>query len=103
MYSKVIEFYLKKINSTASFSEVKLIDSYIDEMEEDLIIEAMNITIKNNKANTRYATRYIKAILDNWLNENITTLKQYRSKGGEQNARDESTKRSFKKGYGTKI
>ena len=46
MYSKVIEFYLKKINSTASFSEVKLIDSYIDEMEEDLIIEAMNITIK---------------------------------------------------------
>ena len=33
MYSKVIEFYLKKINSTASFSEVKLIDSYIDEME----------------------------------------------------------------------
>ena len=103
MHSKVIEFYIKKINSLASFSEVQIIDSYKDEMEEDLIIEAMNIAIKNNKANTRYAIRYIKTILDNWLNENIITLKQYKSKVGEQNARDKPVKRSLKKGYGTKI
>lgn len=103
MYSKVIEFYIKNINAIPNFTDVKLIDSYTDEMEEDLVIEAMQITIKNNKSNTRYATRYIKTILDNWLNENITTIEQYKNKVGDKNARDKPIERSLKKRYGTKI
>ncbi|WP_250278775.1 DnaD domain-containing protein [[Clostridium] colinum] len=98
MQSKVVEFYLKKVNSVASFSQVQIIYSYTDEMEEDLIIEALNIALKNNKKNIRY----IQTILDNWLNSGITTIEEYR-KGVSQNARDKPIERSLKKGYGTKI
>ena len=102
--SKVIEFFINKINFVASGSDIRLIDSYTEDMEEELVIEAMKITIENGKANTRYATRYIKSILDNWLNENITTMERYKNiKGGGQNARDKPTERSFKKRYGKKI
>lgn len=98
MYSKVVEFYLKKVNSVASYSQVQIIDSYTEDMEEDLIIEAMNIALKNNKKNIRY----IQAILDNWLNSGINTIEKYR-KGVTQNGRDKPIERSLKKGYGTKI
>ena len=98
MHSKVVEFYLKKVNSVASYSQVQIIDSYTEEMEEDLVIEAMNIALNNNKRNIKY----IQGILDNWLNSGITTVEGYR-RGVIQNGRDKPMERSLKKGYGTKI
>ncbi len=98
MHSKVVEFYIKKINSVASFSQVQIINSYTEDMQEDLIIEAMNIALKNNKRNIKY----IQGILDNWLNNDIKTLDDY-LKGGDKNGRNKSSKGSFKKQYGTKI
>ncbi len=98
MHSKVIAFYLQKINSTASYSQVQIINSYTEDMEDELIIEAMNIALKNNKRNIKY----IQGILENWLNSGITTVEKYR-KGVTQNGRDKPIERNLKKGYGTKI
>nr|WP_317357941.1 DnaD domain protein [uncultured Tyzzerella sp.] len=98
MHSKVVEFYCKKVNSVASYSQVQIIDSYTEEMEEDLVIEAMNIALNNNKRNIKY----IQGILENWLNSGINTIEKYR-RGVTQNGRDKPMERSFKKGYGTKI
>ena len=102
--SKAIEFFINKIRFTASTTELELINSYTEDMDEELVIEAMKIAIKNDKAHTRYAIRYIKAILDNLLNENITTFEQYKNiKGGGQNAKNRCDDRKLKKSYGKKI
>lgn len=102
--NKAIEFFINKIRFTASTTELELINSYTEDMDEELVIEAMKIAIKNDKAHTRYAIRYIKAILDNWLNENITTFKQYKNiKGSGEYAGNKCDDRKLKKSYGKKI
>lgn len=53
------------------------INTYLDDgLTEELIIEAMKEAVDNNAK----TWKYVKTILNNCLNENITTAEQYRAK-----------------------
>ena len=56
------------------------INTYLDDgLTEELIIEAMKEAVDNNAR----TWKYVKTILNNCLNENITTAEQYRAKQKE--------------------
>ena len=70
------EFYQNNFGLMSSYTALN-IQTYLDDgLTEDLIVEAMKNALDNNARNWKY----VKTILNNCLNENITTVEQYRAK-----------------------
>lgn len=70
------EFYQNNFGLMSSYTALN-IQTYLDDgLTEELIVEAMKDALNNNARNWKY----VKTILNNCLNENITTTEQYRAK-----------------------
>lgn len=67
-------FYEQNIGPLTSFKGQEL-DHMINESSEELVIEALKLTVLANSKNLRYT----QTILTNWANDNITTLEQVKS------------------------
>lgn len=70
------EFYENNFGLMSSYIALNINTYLEDGLTEELIIEAMKEAIENNAR----TWKYIKTILNNCLNENITTIEQYRAK-----------------------
>lgn len=70
-FQKVSKFYEENINLLTPYTS-KVLEDFTDELGEDLVIYAMQISIENNKR----TISYIKAILNNWTKANIKTLEE---------------------------
>lgn len=66
---KVIEFYNKNIGLITPYG-IEIFEDYAKEMDIDVIIYAMKISIEADKRNIKY----IKAILNNWTKKGIKKL-----------------------------
>lgn len=76
----VLNFYLGNINSTPVEREVEILESYQEELPDDLIIYAMEKAIEKKARNLGY----IKAILNSWKNKGITTLEEAKEEKEKQ-------------------
>ena len=63
---------MENINPTITQYEVDLINDYLKELSEELIINAMKEAIEHNVR----TMKYVKSILDRYINQKITTLEQ---------------------------
>lgn len=70
-FQKVSKFYEENINLLTPYTS-KVLEDFTDELGEDLVIYAMQISVENNKK----TISYIKAILNNWTKANIKTLEE---------------------------
>ena len=70
------EFYQNNFGLMSSYTALNIQTYLEDGLTEELIVEAMKNALDNNARNWKY----VKTILNNCLNENITTVEQYRAK-----------------------
>lgn len=68
-FDKVIDFYNNNIGLITQYTK-ELLEDYAKSMDCDVIIYAMQLAVE---ANVR-TVKYIKAILNSWVNQGITTL-----------------------------
>lgn len=68
---KVTKFYEQNINLLTPYT-AKILEDFTEELGQDLVIYAMQISVENNKK----TISYIKAILNNWTKANIKTLEE---------------------------
>ena len=66
----IFQFYSKHFSGTLTSMMAEKLGSYLDEMEEEVILHAMNSAVENNKR----TFSYLQAILDNYLSKGIKTL-----------------------------
>lgn len=84
---EVIEFYNNNIGTVTPYT-LEILEDYIKQLNKELVIYAMQISVEANKRNGRY----IKAILNNWKKAGIKTLveaKQENSKVKNTSAEEE--------------
>lgn len=70
--SSCINFYMENINPLITSYEVDVLQSYSDNLSDDLIIYAMQDAIEHKAMNMKY----IKSILDRYIRQNIKTIEQ---------------------------
>ena len=73
---KVMVFYLNNINQTPTPHEAEVIEKYQKELPDDLIIYAMEQAVENKARKISY----ISAILDRYIQNDITTLAEAKEK-----------------------
>lgn len=66
---KIIDFYNNNIGQLTPYA-MTILESYMDQIETDCIILAMQKAVESNKRNMQY----IKGILNNWIKAGIKTL-----------------------------
>lgn len=66
---EVIDFYNNNIGQLMPFG-LSILEDYTKEMDKDIVIYAMQISVEANKR----TIQYIKAILNNWKKAGIKTL-----------------------------
>lgn len=66
------EFYEQNIHHTLSPFERDLLSEFIDESNNDLVVEAMKVAVKINKRRLRT----VETVLRDWRDKNITTAEQ---------------------------
>ena len=76
---KIIDFYNENIGLITPYG-MELLSDYAKEMQTDLIIYAMQISVEANKR----TIRYIKAILNNWQKAGIKTLVEAKEENHKQ-------------------
>lgn len=70
--SSCINFYMENINPLITSHEVEILNSYSNDLPEDLIIYAMKEAIEHKAMNMKY----IKSILDRYIRQNIKSVEQ---------------------------
>ena len=91
-FSKIIKFYENNIAPMTPYS-LELLQDYAKEMDADVIIYAMQISVEANKR----TIQYIKAILNNWSNAGIKTLLEAKEESSKhRNAESEETEEEKK-------
>lgn len=68
-FKKIIDFYNENVGSLTPYG-LTLLEDYLKDFPSDVIIYAMQISVEADKR----SIKYIKAILNNWLNTGIKTL-----------------------------
>jgi predicted phage replisome organizer len=68
-FQEVIDFYNNNIGQLTPYT-MTILESYMDQIETDCIILAMQKAVESNKRNMQY----IKGILNNWVKAGIKTL-----------------------------
>lgn len=86
-FQNVSKFYEENINLLTPYTS-KLLEDFTDELGEDLVIYAMQISIENNKR----TISYIKAILNNWSKANIKTLAEAKNENQNKNEKKDNIK-----------
>lgn len=86
-FQNVLKFYEENINLLTPYTS-KLLEDFTDELGEDLVIYAMQISIENNKR----TISYIKAILNNWSKANIKTLAEAKNENQNKNEKKDNIK-----------
>lgn len=86
-FQNVSKFYEENINLLTPYTS-KLLEDFTDELGEDLVIYAMQISIENNKR----TISYIKAILNNWSKANIKTLAEAKDENQNKNEKKDNIK-----------
>lgn len=86
-FQKVSKFYEENINLLTPYTS-KVLEDFTDELGEDLVIYAMQISIENNKR----TISYIKAILNNWSRANIKTLAEAKNENQNKNEKKDNIK-----------
>lgn len=86
-FQKVSKFYEENINLLTPYTS-KVLEDFTDELGEDLVIYAMQISIENNKR----TISYIKAILNNWSRVNIKTLAEAKNENQNKNEKKDNIK-----------
>lgn len=86
-FQKVSKFYEENINLLTPYTS-KVLEDFTDELGEDLVIYAMQISIENNKR----TISYIKAILNNWSKANIKTLAEAKNENQNKNEKKDNIK-----------
>jgi DnaD/phage-associated family protein len=72
---KIMDFYKENFGARAVPAQVHMLLSFLDDnVEADLVIEALSITVNAQK----FDLRYTEKILINWSNQGIKTLEQYK-------------------------
>jgi len=79
---EVVDFYNNNIGTITPYA-LEVLENYIKELNKELVIYAMQISVEANKK----TIQYIKAILNNWQKAGIKTLVE---------AKEESSKRKTK-------
>ncbi len=85
---KVIDFYNENIGLITPYG-IEILEDYSKDMQNDLIIYAMQISVEANKK----TIQYIKAILNNWSKAGIKTLMQ--AKEEHQKGKTKKTKCNY--------
>ena len=70
--SSCINFYMENINPLITSHEVEVLNSYGNDLPEDLIVYAMKEAIEHKAMNMKY----IKSILDIYIRQNIKSVEQ---------------------------
>ena len=70
--SSCINFYMENINPLITSHEVEVLNSYSNDLPEDLIVYAMQDAIEHKAMNMKY----IKSILDRYIRQNIKSVEQ---------------------------
>lgn len=70
--SSCINFYMENINPLITSHEVEVLQSYSNDLSEELIIYAIQDAIEHKAMNMKY----IKSILDRYIRQNIKTVEQ---------------------------
>lgn len=86
-FQKVSKFYEENINLLTPYTS-KVLEDFTDELGEDLVIYAMQISIENNKR----TISYIKVILNNWSRANIKTLAEAKNENQNKNEKKDNIK-----------
>lgn len=86
-FQKVSKFYEENINLLTPYTS-KVLEDFTDELGEDLVIYAMQISIENNKR----TISYIKTILNNWSRANIKTLAEAKNENQNKNEKKDNIK-----------
>lgn len=86
-FQKVSKFYEENINLLTPYTS-KVLEDFTDELGEDLVIYAMQISIENNKR----TISYIKAILNNYSRANIKTLAEAKNENQNKNEKKDNIK-----------
>lgn len=73
----VINFYNDNIGQLTPFG-LAILEDYVKEMNKDIVIYAMKISVEANKR----TIQYIKAILNNWQKAGIKTLVEAKQESG---------------------
>ena len=86
---EVIRFYNNNIGVITPFG-LEVLESYVRELDKDIVIYAMQISVEANKR----TIQYIKAILNNWHKAGIKTLVQAKEESKKKNTKI-SNKQNF--------
>lgn len=86
-FQNVSKFYEENINLLTPYTS-KILEDFTDELGEELVIYAMQISIENNKR----TISYIKAILNNWSKANIKTLAEAKNENQNKNEKKDNIK-----------
>lgn len=86
-FQNVSKFYEENINVLTPYT-AKLLEDYTEELGQELVIYALQISIENNKR----TISYIKAILNNWSNANIKTLEEAKKENKKKFEKKDNSK-----------
>lgn len=70
--SSSISFYINNINPLISQHEMELLNSYCNDLSDEVVIYAIKEAIEHNAKNMKY----IKSILDRYVRQGLTTVEQ---------------------------
>lgn len=73
-----------------------ILDSYLKDLPEELIIKAIEIASEQNKKNLAY----IKGILNSWINKGFKTLSDIENEKNNRRTIDDTEKRVMEALYG---
>ena len=90
--NSIMEFYNNNIGSITPY-QLEILESYLKDMEEEVIILAMKKSVEANKRNIQY----IKAILNNWIKKGIKTVLD--AENEEQEYKNTQNIKETKKAY----
>ncbi len=77
---EVIDFYNNNIGFLTPFG-MSVLEDYTKELNSDIVIHAMKISVEANKRNIQY----IKAILNNWQKAGVKTLVEAQNENQKRN------------------
>lgn len=86
----VIDFYNNNIGAITPFG-LETLTSYVSEMDKDIVIYAMQISVEANKR----TIQYIKAILNNWQKAGIKTLVEAKEESKKGKVKETKQKANF--------
>ncbi|WP_242316153.1 DnaD domain protein, partial [Bacillus cereus group sp. BfR-BA-01355] len=87
-----IDFYMKNFGHISPFMGEE-INQWIDELNQSLVVEAMKITLENNKRNWSYT----KGILKDWHQQGFKTIQDVET--AQATFRRQQSKKRTGKGY----